>query len=181
MRSFHYEYLARVLPSLTKLVQFKNSGFSTSKCQRPECQLSDLTANSEHISYDCVFVSSILYFINHAYKKDEIPCKLDDLFYLFPYIQTKNYNLSLELFVLSTRIKMTAFQVCLEDRFPTWNGNHFYVQLLKILKNSIEICELYAIPTSILHTLLDYAELAGLALLHEYIYDYARINGINTD
>ena len=114
-------------------------------------------------------------------KKEKISYNLDELFYLFPHLQTKNYNLSLELFVLSTQIKMTAFQVCFEDRFPTWNFNHFYVQLLKILKNSIEICELYSIPTSILHSLLDYAELAALGLLHEFIYDYARIHGISTD
>ena len=181
MRSFHYEYLARVLPSLTKLVQFKNSGISSSKCSRPECQLSDLTADSQHISYECVYVSSILYFINHAYIKDEIPHKLDDLFYLFPFVQAKQYYLSLEFFVLSTQIKMSAFQVCLEDRFSTWNHNHFYVQLLKILKNSIEICELYSIPISTLHLLLDYAELAALGLLWEYITDYALINGINID
>ena len=76
---------------------------------------------------------------------------------------------------------MTAFQVCFEDRFPTWNNNHFYVQLLKILKKSIEISDLYSIPISILHSLLDYAELAALGLLHVYIYDYARIHGISTD
>ena len=181
MRSFHYEYLSRVLPSLTKLVQFKNSGFLSSKCPRPECQLSDLTAHSQHISYECVFVSSILYFINHAYIKDEISCKLDDLFYLFPYVQAKQYNLSLEFFVLSTQIKMSAFQVSFEDRFSTWNHNHFYVQLLKILKNSIEICDLYAIPISILHSLLEYAEKAALVLLYEYINDYARINFSNID
>ena len=178
MRSFHYEYLSRVLPSLTKLVQFKNSGISSSKCPRPECQLSDFTAHSQHISYDCVFASSILYFINHAYIKEKIPHKLDDLFYLFPFTQAKQYHLSLEFFVLSTQIKMSAFQVCLEDRFSTWNHNHFYVQLLKILKNSIKICELYSIPISILHSLLDYTELAALGLLWEYLNDYVTINGI---
>ena len=106
---------------------------------------------------------------------------MDELFYFFSFLTRKNPILSLELFVLFTQIKMTAFQVCFEDRFSTWNFNHFYVQLLKILKNSIEICDLYSIPTSILHSLLDYAELAALGLLHEYIYDYARIHGISTD
>ena len=181
MRAFHYEYLSRVLPSLTKLVQFKNSGFSSPKCQRPECQLNDLTANLEHIVFDCVFASSILYFIKDAYKKEKISYNLDELFYLFPYLQPKNYNLSLELFVLFTQIKIAAFQVCLEDRFATWNYNHFYVQLLKILKKSIEICELYSISIFILHSLSEYAELAALGLLHEYIYDYARIHGISND
>ena len=181
MRSFHYEYLSRVLPSLTKLVQFKNSGIISSKCPRPECQLSDFTAHSQHISYECVFASSILYFINHAYIKDEISHKLDDLFYLFPFVQQKQYFLSLEFFVLSTQIKMSAFQVFLEDRFSTWNHNHFYVQLLKILKNSIEICDLYSIPIAILHSLLDYAERAALGLLWEYLTDYNIIHGINID
>ena len=181
MRAFHYEYLSRVLPSFTKLVQFKNSGFSLSKCQQPECQLNDLTADTEHIVYDCVFASSILYFIKYAYKHEVISYNLDEFFYLFPYLQKKKYRLSLELFVLFTQIKMTAFQVCLEDRFATWNFNHFYVQLLKILKKSIEICVLYSISISILNSLLDYAELAALGLLHEYIYDYARIHGISDD
>ena len=162
-------------------MQFKNLGFSSSKCQRPECQLNDLTTDSEHIVYDRVFASSILYFIKDAYKKEKFSYNLDEFFYLFPYLWTKNYKLSLELFVLFTQIKMTAFQVCLEDRFATWNFNHFYVQLLKILRKSIEICDLYSISISILHSLLEYTEFAALGLLHEYIYDYARIHGISND
>ena len=159
-------------------MQFKNSGISSSKCPRPECQQSDLTAHSQHITYECVYVASILHFIKHAFLHDEIPHRLEDLFYLFPFIQQKHYFLSLEFFVLSTQIKMSAFQVVLEERFSTWNHYHFYVQLLKIIKNSIEICELYAIPIATLHSLLDYADRAALGLLWEYIKDYNLIHGI---
>ena len=175
MRSFHYDYLSRVAPSLTKLVQFKNSGFVSAKCPRPECTAYDLTADSEHIVYDCVFASSILFFLKHAHKDEEIDYKVDDLFYLFPFIMKKKYNLSLELFILFSQIKITAFRVITADRFSSWNFNHFYVQLLKILKTSIKICELYNIPIKILHSLLDYAERAAIGLLHAFLYDYPNL------
>ena len=124
---------------------------------------------------------SILYFIDYAYKNDAIPCKLDELYYLFPFIQKNNYNLSLELFVLSTQIKITAFQVATEERFANWNHNHFYVRLLSILKISSEICEMYEIPIRVLYSLIEYAEKAAIGLLHSYIYDYALIHGIYVD
>ena len=181
MRSFHFDYMLRVAPSLTKLVQFKNNEFLSSKCPRSECQLSDLTADSEHIVYDCVFSSSILFFINSAHKYDAIDYKLDDLFYLFPFVKKKSYNLSLELFVLFTQLKITAFQVATDERFATWNHNHFYVRLISILKLSIEICEMYDNSISVLYLLLEYAEKAALGLLHTYMYDYAIIHGINND
>ena len=176
MRSFHYDYLSRVAPSLTKLIQFKNSGYVSAKCPRPECSAYDLTADSEHIVYDCVFASSILYFLKHAHKNEEIDHKIDDLSYLFPVIQKKKYNLSLELFILFTQIKITSFQVITEERFSTWNFNHFYVQLLKILNTSIEICEIYKIPTKLLHPLVNYAERAAFGLLHAFIYDFPDLN-----
>ena len=181
LRSFHFDYLSRVTPSLTKLVQYKNNDIMSSKCPRYECQLSDLTADTEHIVYDCVFSLSILYFIDYAYKHDAISYKLDELYYLFPFIQKNNYNLSLELFVLFTQIKITAFQVATEERFVNWNHNHFYVRLLSILKISSEICEMYGIPIRILYPLLEYAEKAAIGLLHSYIYDYALIHGIYVD
>ena len=78
-------------------------------------------------------------------------------------------------------MKITAFQVATEERFVTWNHNHFYVCLISILKLSIEICEMYDNSISVLYLLLDYAEKAAIGLLHSYIYDYATIHGINID
>ena len=128
-----------------------------------------------------MFSSSILYFINSAHKHNAIDYKLDDLYYLFPFVHKKNYKLSLELFVLFTQLKITAFQVATDERFATWNHNHFYVRLISILKLSIEICEMYDISISVLYLLLDYAEKAAIGLLHSYIYNYATIHGINID
>ena len=165
-------------PSLTKLVQFKNNNITSSKCPRYECKLSNLTADSEHIVIDCVFVTSILHCIEYARKHDAISYQLDELFYLFPYVQQKQYDFSLELFVFFTQIKITAFKVASEDRFENWNHNHFFVRLLSILKTSIEICELYDIRIRMLHSLLDYVENYALVLIHDFIRDYALIQGI---
>ena len=167
MRSFHYDYLSRTLPSLTKLSQFKNNEFTDDLCPRPECK--DLSATSEHIVFHCIFATSILNFVKKAKINRDIDAKMDDNFYLFPFTEKNNHKSFLESFILATQIKMTAFKIVTEERFHSWNHNHFYLRLLNILKNSIQICELYHIDIKFLHELLEYAEVAGIGLLHSYM------------
>ena len=116
MRAFHYDYLSRVAPSLTELVQFKNNDFHSSRCLRPECAKNDLIANSEHIVHECIFTASILYFIKKAFRDEEIDYQLDEMFYLFPYSTQKNYTLSQELFVFLRKSKSQ-----LSKQLPTKN------------------------------------------------------------
>ena len=116
MRAFHYDYLSRVAPSLTKLVQFKNNDFHSSRCLRPECAKNDLITNSEHIVHECIFTASILYFIKKAFHDEEIDYQLDEMFYLFPYSTQKNYTLSQELFVFLRKSKSQ-----LSKQLPTKN------------------------------------------------------------
>ena len=172
LKSFHYDYLSRVTPSLSKLIQFKNNDISSSKCPRPECIRNNLEATSEHIVYDCVFVSSILYVIRQARIKHNINIHMEDMFYLFPFNDQNKNNNFLETFILATQIKITAFKVVIDEKFHAWTFQHFYVKLLNILKSSIQICELYNIPINFLHTLLEYADFAACGLLHSYMYDF---------
>ena len=116
-----------------------------------------------------------LIFIKQAFRYQEIPYKLDEKFYLFPFLTQKNYTLSQELFVLFTQIKITAFQVITEENFSRWKVPHFYVKLINILKCSIEICEQYSIKITLLHILEDYADRAALGLLHSFIHDFGTI------
>ena len=74
--------------------------------------------------------------------------------------------------VLATQIKITAFKIVTQERFSTWTNQHFYVKLLNIIKSSIQICELYGIPITYLHMLLDYAEFAALGFLHHFMFYY---------
>ena len=171
MRSFHFDYLSRVAPSLTKLVQFHNE-ITSHFCPRSECKRQNLIANSEHIVYDCVFVASIIHFIKEAYIRNKANIKMDDMFYLFPHLQIKNLDNSLEKFVLATQIKITAFQVITDNKFHTWNQFHFSVKLLQIIKTSIEICDLYCIPISFLHALLDYTQEAAHGAIHFFMIDF---------
>ena len=96
-------------------------------------------------------------------------------FTYFHFWHKKNHTLSQELFVLFTQIKITAFQVIIEENFSRWTFQHFYVKLLHILKCSIEICEQYNITISILHILEDYADQAALGLLHSFMHDFGTI------
>ena len=171
LRSFHYDYLSRIAPSLTKLSQFKNNDIHSSICPRSECN--DMIATSEHIVYDCIFAQSILRFINEAYSRRDILLfkKTDDIFYLFPHKKTEDKQF-LERVVLATQIKITAFKIVTQERFSTWTNQHFYVKLLNIIKSSIQICELYGIPITYLHMLLDYAEFAALGFLHHFMFYY---------
>ena len=97
---------------------------------------------------------------------------MDDKFYLFPYTQSENSNNSLEKFILATQIKITAFQVVVDEKFHSWNSCHFSVKLLQIIRSSIEICDLYNIPVSFLHALLVYAQEAAHGALHFFMYDF---------
>ena len=92
MRAFHYDYLSRAAPSLTKLAQFKNNDIHSPKCKRPECVKNDLTSNMEHVVFEYFFPSSILYFLKQAFHYQEISNKLDEKFYLFPFLTQKKLH-----------------------------------------------------------------------------------------
>ena len=116
MRAFHSDYLSWVAPSLTKLVQFKNNDYHSSRCLRPECAKNNLITNSEHIVHECIFTASILYFIKKAFRDEEINYQLDEMFYLFPYSTQKKYTLLQELFVFLRKSKSQ-----LSKQLPTKN------------------------------------------------------------
>ena len=97
-------------------------------------------------------------------------------FTFFPHVQHNNINNSLEKFVLATQIKITAFQVVTDNKFHTWNQFHFSVKLMQIIKTSIKICDLYCIPISFLHALLDYAQEAAHGALHFFMIDFWNID-----
>ena len=172
MRSFHFDYLSRVLPSLTKLVQFNNNEIYSAVCPRQEC--SETLASSEHITYECVFVQSILKFVNYAYSHKEILLFKrisGDEFFLFPHFSNKIENF-LEKSVFAIQIKIMAFRIVKETRFGNWTHQHFYVKLLSIIKTSIDVCDLYKISNIQLKRLLDYAEENALALIETSMQEH---------
>ena len=172
LRAFHFDFLSRVSPSLKKLVMFKNNKFNSSLCPREECRRNKLVADSEHIVFHCVFVSSILNFLREASSKKDIKVNTDEMFYLFPFAHSKQNPNFLENFILSTQIKIVAFQIITDEKFTAWNFRHFVVKLLSIIKTSIEICEMYKIPILFLHALLEYAQFAACGSFYMFLYEF---------
>ena len=152
----------------------KNTAFfsKSSLCPREECRRNKLVADSEHIVFHCVFVSSILNFLREASSKKDIKVNTDEMFYLFPFAHSKQNPNFLENFILSTQIKIVAFQIITDEKFTTWNFRHFVVKLLSIIKTSIEICEMYKIPILFLHALLEYAQFAACGSFNMFLYEF---------
>ena len=171
LRSFHYDYLSRVCPSLTKLQQFKSNDIKSSICPRPECANRELVADSQHIVFDCIFASTILYTINKTRLSLNLDLRLDDMFYLFPQ-QDRKHKSFLEMFVLATQIKIAAFGYVIDEKFHKWSYQHFFVKYISILKTSILICELYDIPIKLLHALKSYGEENGCGIICQYMHDF---------
>ena len=171
IRSFHFDYMSRVCPSLTKLQQFKSNNITSPICPRPECKRRQLIADSQHIVFDCIFASTMLYTINKTRLPLNLDFQMDDMFYLFPQ-QNRKTKSFLEMFVLSTQIKMAAFKHVVNERFYKWSFQHFLVKYLSILKTSILICELYDIPIKFLYILQTYGEENGCGIMCQYMHDF---------
>ena len=167
LKSLHLEILLRTVITPNKLCNMFPERFLSNKCPRAECE--NRIANSDHVTYDCVFISSFIHTIRKTMTRLDIKINWCDMFYMFPtYKQTSP---SLEMFVLFTYMKSFALQAAKEEHFRKWTYHNFTAKYISMLKLTTETCQMYDIPIKFANNLFIDALKNAEGILHDFLYE----------